>query len=81
MPVVRNVEIKMDKIQNQLAEIVELLPNRCGGSYSKIEDIIGALHLGVKYLLFDIEATRRENAYLRNIIRNDKPGGGMHQPV
>ena len=82
MPVVGNIEVKMDRIQDQLAEIVELLPNRCdGGSYSKIEDIIGALRLGVKYLLFDTEATRRENAYLRSILKDDPPPGGMHQPI
>ena len=33
-------------------------------------DSINQLRLQVKYLLFDLEATRRENRYLRQILEN-----------
>jgi hypothetical protein len=33
-----------------------------------LQDSVDFLRLSVKYLLFDLEATRRENAYLRRLI-------------
>ena len=50
-----------------------------------IGDSLGQLRLQVKYLLFDLEATRRENRYLRQMLENrhrrnrdtdDSPGEG-----
>lgn len=35
-----------------------------------LEELMDTLHLQVNYLLFDLEATRRENRYLRHIIEN-----------
>jgi len=35
-----------------------------------IEDSLDHLRLHVKYLMFDLEATRRENRYLRQMIDN-----------
>ncbi len=34
------------------------------------EDSLDELRLQVKYLLFDVEATRRENRYLRQMLDN-----------
>jgi hypothetical protein len=34
------------------------------------EDMLEQLSLQVKYLLFDLEATRRENRYLRQILES-----------
>jgi hypothetical protein len=40
------------------------------------EELIEELSLQVKYLMFDLEATRRENRYLRQILENrPRPGG------
>lgn len=36
-----------------------------------IQDSMDFLRLSVKYLLFDLEATRRENAYLRRLVNDD----------
>ena len=44
---------------------------------SSIEDSLDHLRLHVKYLMFDLEATRRENRYLRQMIDNRRrPGSG-----
>ncbi|MBG81239.1 MAG: hypothetical protein MK089_11840 [Phycisphaerales bacterium] len=44
----------------------------CEGELSKavdeLQDSIDFLRLSVKYLMFDLEATRRENAYLRRLL-------------
>ncbi len=40
-----------------------------------LEESIDYLRLQIKYLLFDLEATRRENRYLRQLLENrHKPG-------
>ena len=42
-------------------------------SVSSLQDSLDYLRLSIKYLLFDLEATRRENAYLRQMLEdNDK---------
>ena len=35
---------------------------------SSLQDSIDYLRLSIKYLLFDLEATRRENSYLRKML-------------
>lgn len=51
------------------------LPHRVGPKPS-VEEAIDHLKLQVKYMLFDLEATRRENKYLRQMLegrsRNDR---------
>ena len=37
---------------------------------SRLEDSMDYLRLQIKYLLFDLEATRRENRYLRQLLEN-----------
>lgn len=37
-------------------------------SISELQDSIDCLRLSVKYLVFDLEATKRENAYLRRLV-------------
>ena len=34
----------------------------------KLQETLDFLRLGVKYLCFDLEATKRENAYLRKLL-------------
>lgn len=35
---------------------------------ASLQDSIDYLRLSIKYLLFDLEATRRENSYLRKML-------------
>lgn len=37
-------------------------------SVAELQESLDYLRLSVKYLIFDLEATRRENAYLRKMI-------------
>ena len=37
-----------------------------------VHDSLDYLRVSIKYLLFDLEATRRENAYLRAILEEEK---------
>ena len=39
-------------------------------SETDLADSLNQLRLQVKYLLFDLEATRRENRYLRQMLEN-----------
>ena len=39
-------------------------------SEADLDDSLNQLRLQVKYLLFDLEATRRENRYLRQMLEN-----------
>ena len=52
----------------QAAEAVGARKERITKSVSELQDSLDYLRLSVKYLIFDLEATRRENAYLRKII-------------
>ena len=36
-----------------------------------LQESIDYLRLSIKYLLFDLEATRRENSYLRKMLEED----------
>jgi hypothetical protein len=38
-----------------------------------LQDSLDFLRLSIKYLLFDLEATRRENSYLRKMLEQE-PG-------
>ncbi|MBK9118100.1 MAG: hypothetical protein IPM18_00615 [Phycisphaerales bacterium] len=40
-------------------------------SVSSLQESIDFLRLGIKYMLFDLEATRRENSYLRKMLEQD----------
>lgn len=40
-------------------------------SVTSLQESIDFLRLGIKYLLFDLEATRRENNYLRKMLEQD----------
>ena len=61
------------------ADSAEARRARVQSSINELQDALDYLRLSVKYLVFDLEATRRENAYLRRMIeqsnreRNQKP--------
>lgn len=41
-------------------------------TFSAIQESIDFLRLSIKYILFDIEATRRENEYLRGLLDEER---------
>lgn len=61
------------------ADSAEARRARVQTSVNELQDALDYLRLSVKYLVFDLEATRRENAYLRRMIehsnreKNQKP--------
>lgn len=51
-----------------------------------LQDSLDYLRLSIKYLVFDLEATRRENRYLRQMLEeqdvaddDDIDGSGLHE--
>lgn len=43
-------------------------------SVNSMQESLDFLRLWIKYMLFDLEATRRENAYLRKMLEQDSGG-------
>ena len=39
-----------------------------------VQESLDYLRVAIKYLLFDLEATRRENSYLRKMLQQQRPG-------
>jgi hypothetical protein len=58
----------------QLAQETKDRHDQIKKSVNAIQDSIDFLRLGIKYMLFDLEATRRENAYLRKMLEQDSNG-------
>ena len=77
-------EAAMKTRLGELCEVIRALPSAevkkgstegvyCSQGSTKdqsIEESLGQLRLQIKYLLFDLEATRRENRYLRHMLDN-----------
>ncbi|MCE2925316.1 MAG: hypothetical protein LW822_07685 [Phycisphaeraceae bacterium] len=42
---------------------------------AELQESLDYLRLSIKYLLFDLEATRRENAYLRKLLEKQNANG------
>jgi len=51
-------------------------PNTSAASTLKIEEMLDQIRLQMKYLMFDMEATRRENSYLREMLEHRWNSGG-----
>lgn len=45
-------------------------------SVKELQDSLDYLRLSIKYLVFDLEATRRENQYLRKMIERQSGNSG-----
>lgn len=58
----------------QLAEETKERHQRMRRTVSQLQESLDYLRLSVKYLVFDLEATRRENQYLRKMIRHASDG-------
>ena len=63
-----------EKLAN-LAEKTQARHEKLKKTVSDLQESLDYLRLSIKYLVFDLEATRRENAYLRKILEQDRLGG------
>ena len=52
----------------QLAQEASDRRQRIQASVTELQESLDNLRLGVKYIVFDLEATRRENTYLRKLL-------------
>ena len=58
-----------EKLAN-LAEQTRERHDKMKKTVSDLQESLDYLRLSIKYLVFDLEATRRENKYLRDMINN-----------
>jgi predicted nucleic acid-binding Zn-ribbon protein len=61
----------------QLATDTHDRHKRMKKTVTELQDSLDYLRLSIKYLVFDLEATRRENQYLRKLL--DARAGDRHQ--
>ncbi len=61
---------KQDELRN-LANETKARRERMQGTIKQLQDALDQLRLSVKYMAFDLEATRRENDYLRKLAGQD----------
>ncbi len=60
---------------SQLASETKDRHERMKKTVNDLQESLDYLRLSVKYVMFDLEATRRENAYLRKLLeKNANPG-------
>ncbi len=55
----------------QLAEQTKERHKQLKATVGQLQDSIDFLRLSIKYMLFDLEATRRENVQLRKMLEDD----------
>ena len=60
----------------EMAEETKSRRARVQGAIKGLQESLDHLRLSVKYLVFDLEATRRENAYLRRMLDEGKEQEG-----
>ncbi len=60
-------EAQRVRLEN-LAEETKERRERIQSAVAELQESMDFLRLSVKYLVFDLEATRRENAYLRRLV-------------
>lgn len=60
---------------SQLADETKERQVRMKKTVSELQDSLDYLRLSIKYIMFDLEATRRENAYLRKLLEKQADGG------
>jgi len=59
---------------HDLAEQTKARHEKIRKTVKDLQDSLDYLRLSIKYLVFDLEATRRENQYLRKML--EQSGGG-----
>jgi len=60
----------------KLAEQTQARHTKMKKSMTELQESLDYLRLSIKYLVFDLEATRRENQYLRDMINKQDANGG-----
>ncbi|MBX2850827.1 MAG: hypothetical protein KTR15_03665 [Phycisphaeraceae bacterium] len=68
--------------RKKLANLAEQTRNRhdkMKKTVGELQESLDYLRLSIKYLVFDLEATRRENQYLRDMINKQDANGGPSQ--
>ena len=58
----KKLEVLAEQTKQRQAELKQ--------SVASLHDSLDYLRLSIKYLLFDLEATRRENSYLRKMLED-----------
>ena len=66
-----------DKL-TQLAQQTQQRHQKLRKTVSDLQESLDYLRLSIKYLVFDLEATRRENAYLRKMIEQNQDRHDSH---
>lgn len=76
------IKEKLSQLSDCLVGSTLLAPNKSvpEGIYvsakpSTVDESLDFLRLQLKYIIFDLEATRRENRYLRQMLENRNRGG------
>ena len=62
----------------RLADETRARHERLCQTVNGLQESLDYLRLSIKYLVFDLEATRRENGYLRKMLEETSEGGGEH---
>ena len=60
---------------NALADQTRQRQRKLRESVSNLQESLDHLRLSIKYLVFDLEATRRENKYLRRMLEHEQARG------
>lgn len=71
---VREIDTLPEGEKSKLADLAEETRQRHAKlkqTVTNLQDSIDYLRLSIKYLLFDLEATRRENGYLRKMLEDE----------
>ncbi len=66
---------KLEKLADETRQRHERLRQTVGS----LQESLDYLRLSIKYLVFDLEATRRENGYLRRILEETHGNDGAHE--
>jgi chromosome segregation ATPase len=66
-------QTERQKLQ-QLAEETRVRHERLRQTVSSLQESLDYLRLSIKYLVFDLEATKRENGYLRKMLEETAGG-------
>ncbi len=67
-------ELRNPQPLQQLAQETRDRHEKIRRNVKELRDSIATLRLYVKYILFDLEATQRENAMLRKLLEDPKGG-------
>lgn len=64
-------ESERDKLAN-MAQQTQVRHAKLRQTVTDLQESLDYLRLSLKYLVFDLEATRRENSYLRKMLERDR---------